>query len=94
MTRYNRYSRERFKQWKSRVAKHLPTMVMKFYTHTKYIPYEKHVLLGTVIKEINNPFYSIIKPNGDYVGEESALTLEVILKLQVEELFQFVHRMR
>jgi len=89
--RYKRYAREKFKDWKKRVAAHLPVLVTKFYASTKYIPYEKHVLLGSVIKDINNPFYAITDRQGDFVNEDSELSLQIILELQVEELFNFIH---
>lgn len=91
--KYKRYAREKFKDWKERVAKHLPVLVTKFYASTGYIPYEKHVLLGTVIKEINNPYYTILRPNGEDVNELSVTGLEVVLELQVEELFAFIHKL-
>lgn len=88
--RYKRYAREKFKDWKSRVAKHLPVLVTKFYASTEPIPYHMHVLLGTVIKEINNPAYGILDEKGKRI-ESDSIAFEVVLELQVEELFKYIH---
>lgn len=85
---------EKFNVWRSKVKKQLPELVIKFYTcklNGKYIPYEKEVLLGRVIDAINNPFYSIIDSKLEHIDDTGQMASEVILEIQVEELFQYIN---
>jgi hypothetical protein len=91
--RYRRYSQRKFKAWKERVGQHLPEMAIAFYSaklNGRQIPYEKEKLLGFVIESISNPYYSIMDSYGKRLDAESVLASEVILEIQVSELFAFV----
>lgn len=89
--RYKRYTRNKFKKWRQRVSLYLPSLAIAFYNHELEcgVPYEKHVLLGKVIKNINDPFYSIQGPDGKSLDEQSAMIDEIILSIQVNNLFSF-----
>ena len=94
MSRYSKYRRRVFEEWKQRVNKRLPDAVIKFYScvlNGKYIRYEKHKLLGQVIADINNPYYAITNRHGDLLDEIGIISSEVILSIQVEELFKFIN---
>ena len=50
--RYRNYRRRKFQEWRDKIKQMLPKLVIKFYQHDKYIPYEQHVQLGRVISAI------------------------------------------
>lgn len=91
--RYKRYSRNKFKDWKKRVSNYLPGIAVKFYSFVGYIDHEKHKLLGTVIREINNPSYALIDTDGKRMDYQNQMACEIILELQVSELFAFVNKL-
>ena len=71
----------------------LPELVIKFYQHDKYIPYEQHVQLGRVITAINNPFYTIQDDKFNNLDEMGELSKEVLLKIITEDLIKFVNNL-
>ncbi len=88
--RYINYSRRKFNDWRDRVKKHLPEFVCSFYSIHGHIDYSKHKLLGFVILGINNPFYTIEGHDGKRMDRENEMAMEVILEIQVNELFAFI----
>lgn len=93
--RHKRYTRNKFKAWKERATGHLPNFVIAFYKAergAKYIPYEKHVLLGRVIEGLNNPFHTLRNHDGTRTDAQTELLMEVILALEVNELFSYVKK--
>ena len=82
--------RNKFEDWRDRVKKHLPFIVTKFYQCNKHIDYSMHKKLGQVISDINNPFYTIQDYYGKPVDETGEMGLQIVLKIQVEDLFSFV----
>ncbi len=88
--RYKNYTRRSFKEWKNKVCDHLPYFVTEFYKIKKYVDYHKHVLLGRVIANINNPAYAIVDEDGKRLDYQNEMAMEVLLELQVQELFSFI----
>ena len=94
MSRDSNYRRNKFNNWRSKVKKLLPNLVIKFYTsilNGKYIGYEEHKLLGSVIKDINNPYYSITNNHGELLDDIGIMSSEIMLEIQVSKLFKFVN---
>lgn len=92
--RYKKYSRKKFKEWKNRVSHYLPSLAIAFYKAKiggLYMPYEKEKLLGQVIADINNPFYSLLDTWGERKDYENEMAAEIMLQLQVNELFAFIN---
>jgi len=89
-TKYTMYRRRKFNDWRDRVKKHLPLFVTKFYSINKFIDYSQHKRLGRVILGINDPFYSIQNSNGQRVDYTNEMALEVVLEIEVCELFAFI----
>ncbi len=90
--RYQNYSRRIFNEWRNRVKMHLPAFVTAFYSTTSFIDYDKHKLLGNVISGINDPYYSIIGSYGSRLDNNSEMAMQIILKIQVNELFAFIKK--
>lgn len=93
--RYKRYTRNKFEAWKERARKHLPEFVIAFYKAEqagKYIPYERHVLLGQVVEALSNPFLTIQDVNGHRMDSQSEMVVEIITNIQVAELFAYVKK--
>lgn len=88
---YLNYQRKKFRDWKDRVKKYLPSVVTQFYAIKGHIDYDKHKLLGFVILGINDPYYGFTH-NGKQVDYSSEMAAEVMLEIQVNELFGFVAR--
>ncbi len=89
--RYIKYRRNKFKKWKDRVKKHLPSRVIKFYSFPKHIDYEKHKLLGGVIKDISDPYYVFLHTGDDYNNE---MAMEILLEIRVRDLFSFISKLK
>lgn len=93
---YKNYRRRKFENWKQRVRILLPEAAIKYYRTKQlgaYIPYEKEVLLGNVIAAINNPFYGVCNRFQEPSDEISELSAEIVLKIQVNDLFSFLNKL-
>ena len=88
--RYINYSRKKFNNWRDRVKKHLPLFVTAFYSIERYIDYDTHKLLGRIILNINNPFYTIQSCDGKNIDRESEMCMEMLLEIDVNNLFNFI----
>lgn len=93
--RYKRYARNKYKEWAKRVNEHLPHLAIKLYTYElsghRVEDYRKR-LLGAVIEAINNPYHTLIDHTGkrsDYTNEMAA---EIILQIQVNDLFSYIKK--
>lgn len=87
--RYRRYKLKRFEDWKRRVANRLPDVVKQFYALNS-VHYNDHVLLGSVIKNINDPYYGIME-DGKRLNDIERLAADVCLRISVEKLFSLVN---
>lgn len=90
---YKNYRRRKFQEWREKIKQILPELVIKFYQHDKYIPYEQHVQLGRVIAAINNPFHTIQDDRFNNLDEMGELSKEVLLKIITEDLIKFVKQL-
>lgn len=88
--RYRNYRRRKFYEWKDKIKQMLPELVIEFYNKKGYIDYSKHILLGRVITNINNPYYSVQDERMNDLDETSELTSIIILEMQVEDLIKFI----
>jgi hypothetical protein len=91
--RTEKYFRNKFKNWKMKVGKHLPSYIISFYIaksnsiwHTPQI----EQTLGEVIADINNPYYSLIFM-GKRLTPAEELTDQILLELKVNDIFKFIN---
>lgn len=95
--RYRRYRERKFREWKRKVAKHLPQLAMDFYQAKldgKHIDYNKEMNLGRVIDGISDPASTIYNYQGERNAPGMQMAAEIILEIQVEELFKFVKELK
>ncbi len=90
--RYILYSRNKFNDWRDRVKLHLPFFVTEFYRIKGHVDYDKHKLLGRVILGINDPYYTLVDFDMKKFNRDSEVAAEIILEIQVNELFSFVKK--
>ena len=89
----SKYFNKQFYRWCNRVSKRLPNIVKSFYDaklNGVYISTEQEKRLGFVIKSINDPFYSVTDGIKKY-DTMSVISLQEILRIEVEMLFCFVN---
>ena len=77
----------------------MPNITIDFYMAKNkgvYIDQEKEKLLGTVIKEINNPFYAICQKINlsKYERDMDEVGKEICLTILAEELFAFIKKLK
>jgi len=93
--RFKNYRRRQFENWKQKVRKRLPEITIAFYNAKlsgMYIPYETEKMLGAVIRDINNPYYSIQDDRMNLITDTtSEISAIVILEIMVNKLFAFVN---
>jgi hypothetical protein len=63
-------------------------MVTKFYTQTH--PPEVHTKLGHIISDTNDPFFAL-KFEGKKLRANDKIAFQIILELNVEEMFQKIN---
>lgn len=90
-TRYKNHRRRVFNEWRNKVKQQLPDIVTKFYKIDKHIDYSIHKQLGSVIRDINNPYYGIQDESLNNLDDRQSLTSDIMLRILVEDLFKFVN---
>lgn len=85
---YRKYARNKFQVWKMKVNRRLPEIGIKILSKEKGEYHSENMkLFGRVLAAINDPYYSI-QDRLENCNAESEMALQIILEIQVCELFK------
>lgn len=93
--RFKRYSRNKFNEWRQRVNKYIPDLVISIYSakiEGFALSRDEEKLLGYVIGDLSNPYYSITDYYGKRLEYDSVIADQITLEIRVSELFKIKKR--
>lgn len=81
-----RKERDKFSEWKVRAMKTLTPMIAKFFTEK--FSQDDAKRLGSIIFDLNNPYYDIFNSDGSRLDAENVIAFRILLKIRVEDFIK------